>query len=78
MVDEAALLEALEHDAPASAVLDVFETEPLPPDSVWWTHPKVIMSPHSSESWACIGVPLLQLRGLDFCVNQAPNLMANR
>ena len=49
LVDEAALLDALSNVTRRStAVLDVFETEPLPPDSVWWTHPKVIMSPHSS------------------------------
>lgn len=48
VVDEEALVEALENGTIGYACLDVFATEPLPANSPLWDHPNVLVSPHTS------------------------------
>ena len=48
VVDEAALADALQNGRLASAVLDVFEQEPLPADHVFWRLPNVIITSHTA------------------------------
>jgi phosphoglycerate dehydrogenase-like enzyme len=51
VVDEDALLAALEERRIAAAALDAFEQEPLPPDSPLWGLPNAIVSPHMTGTW---------------------------
>ncbi len=47
---EADILACLDDGTLKAATLDVFETEPLPQDSPFWTHPGVTISPHNAAA----------------------------
>ncbi|HEY2152759.1 MAG TPA: D-2-hydroxyacid dehydrogenase [Vicinamibacterales bacterium] len=53
VVDETALMSALRDGRLAGAVLDVFQTEPLPPDHPLWSTPNVLITSHT----AALNVP---------------------
>ena len=46
LIDDAALLAALDKGHVGHATLDVFRVEPLPADHPYWTHPRVTITPH--------------------------------
>jgi D-2-hydroxyacid dehydrogenase (NADP+) len=48
IVDEPAMIHALESGRLGGAVLDVFDQEPLDPASRLWGFPNVVITPHSS------------------------------
>ena len=48
LLDEAALIRALESGALGGAALDVAETEPLPAESPLWKAPNLLITPHTS------------------------------
>lgn len=46
--NEADILACLDDGTLGAASLDVFTQEPLPPDSPFWNHPRVVLSPHNA------------------------------
>ena len=46
LIDDDALLVALDSGQVGHATLDVFRTEPLPQDHPYWAHPNVTVTPH--------------------------------
>ena len=65
LIDEAMLIRALKEGWIAGAGLDVFEREPLPPESKLWEMPNVIISSHSSGTTGMANARLTKL----FCEN---------
>jgi glyoxylate/hydroxypyruvate reductase A len=50
LIDDLALLAALDTGQLSHATLDVFRTEPLPPAHPFWAHPKVTVTPHIASA----------------------------
>ena len=46
--NEADILQCLDDGTLGAASLDVYETEPLPANSPFWSHPKVVLTPHNA------------------------------
>jgi D-3-phosphoglycerate dehydrogenase / 2-oxoglutarate reductase len=64
LIDENALLKALQERHVAGAALDVFETEPLPPDSPLRSAPNLVLTPHlgasTAEAQESVGIEIAQ------------------
>ncbi len=60
LIDDAALLAALDAGHIAHATLDAFRVEPLPGTDPYWTHPKVTVTPHiASETRVATAVKVI-------------------
>ena len=61
LIDED-LLEALNKGHLSGASLDVFRSEPLPQSHPFWTHPKLLITPHEASitSVSAVSQALLQ------------------
>ncbi|MFM6354406.1 MAG: NAD(P)-dependent oxidoreductase, partial [Planktothrix sp.] len=55
------LLNALKSGQLSGACLDVFQIEPLPKDHLFWTHPKIIITPHIAAKTipACVAPQII-------------------
>ena len=76
VIDEAALIEALQRRRIAAAALDVTREEPLPAGSPLWTMPQVLITPHSASqnrlpSAACQSVASAKRGVLATCTRAA-------
>jgi phosphoglycerate dehydrogenase-like enzyme len=74
VVDYDALAEKLERGELSGALLDVFDPEPLPPESPLWRTPNLVITPHVSSDDADAYAP----RTLDLVFDNVDRLLAGR
>ncbi len=80
VVDEAALLKALQENRIAGAALDVFAREPLPEDSPFWPLQNVLITPHAGgffEDYPKHALPVIEENLRHFLAGDMEN-MVNR
>jgi phosphoglycerate dehydrogenase-like enzyme len=73
IADDAALLRALDEGWIAGAGLDAHSTEPLSPDSPFWTARNTIVTPHNGAS-----TPFTRQRGIDIFVDNLRRYLAGQ
>lgn len=73
IADDEALLRALNEGWIAGAGLDAHSTEPLPPDSPFWTAKNAIVTPHNGAS-----TPFTRQRGIDIFVENLRRYLAGQ
>jgi len=71
-VDESALLEALNHNKIAGAVLDVFEQEPLPKSHPFWTTQNLLMTFHTAAPSLAEDITNLFLENYELFIEGKP------
>lgn len=72
LIDEPALIAALQSGHLGGAALDVFVVEPLPTESPLWNLPNVIVTPHSAG-----GTPLASQRAADIFADNLGRYLAH-
>jgi phosphoglycerate dehydrogenase-like enzyme len=80
VIDEEALIQALDSERIAGAALDAFETEPLPKGHPLWTTKNVIITPHMTGTWDGYAVACFKQisHNYDCFVAGQPEKMINR
>ena len=79
VIDEAALIEAMQRGHLAGAALDVFQTEPLPADHPFWSMPNVIVTAHLGglfDRYTDHALPIL-CENLGYFLSRATGKMKN-
>ena len=80
VIDEPALIRALEEERIAGAALDAYESEPLPKGHPMWTTKNTIVSPHMTGTWDGYAVACFKqfAQNYDCFVAGQPEKMINR
>ncbi|CAH0473713.1 unnamed protein product [Peronospora belbahrii] len=74
IIAERTIIAAIDKGLLSKAVLDVFEQEPLPKESLLWSHPKVIVTPHIAGAVFPDDVADVFVRNLDRYIEGEPVL----
>ncbi|MGR3637565.1 MAG: 2-hydroxyacid dehydrogenase [Shimia sp.] len=74
LIDDDALLNALDNGQIAHATLDVFRVEPLPVDHPYWAHPQVTVTPHIASETRARTASQVIAENIHRCESGAPLL----